>query len=95
MTAHRTGPDPDTLPSGLVTAKICMTSHSAKDKAHWFHPDRELGGGCQSNVRTSERLADGFAAVVCVCVCAEIFYLHTCETAGRFHVHVCSMGDVE
>ncbi len=79
-----------TSPSGLVTAKICMTSHSAEDKAHWFLPDRAVGGGCQSNARTGERekcrLADGFAAAMCVyvCVCAEILYLHTCETAGGF-----------
>ncbi len=32
---------------------------------------------------------------VCVFVhCTEIFYLHTCETAGQFHAHVCCIGDV-
>lgn len=36
--------DPGTSPSGPVTAKICMTSHSAEDKAHWFLPDREVEG---------------------------------------------------
>lgn len=42
-----------TSPSGLVTAQICVTSHSAEDKAHWFLTDREVEGGCQSNARTS------------------------------------------
>ena len=66
-----------TSPSGLVTAKICMTSHSAEDKAHWFFlPDREVGGGCQSNARRErererERNVDlqmDFAAAMCECV---------------------------
>ena len=68
-----------------------MTSHSAEDKAHWFLPDREVQGGVavramQGQAREGEkcRLADGFAAAMCVYVrmCAEISYLHTCETAG-------------
>lgn len=34
-----------TKPSGLVTVKSCMTSHSAEDKAHWLLPGREVGCG--------------------------------------------------
>lgn len=68
-----------TSPSGLVTAKICMTSHSAEDKAHCFLPDRVVGGGSKSKAWTL--LLQW--AYICVCTnCAATVY--TCESAAGY-----------
>lgn len=67
-----------TSPSGLVTAKMYMTSHSAEDKAHWFLLDREVGVAVRA--RTSKRgrkmwtcrwvlLLHYVSVYVCICLC--------------------------
>lgn len=82
-----------------------MTSHSAEDKAHWFLPDGEVGGGGGFDGATQGRVKEAARkkrmllqrCVLLRVICPE-GHLHTCYTAdaGRFHMqHVCIMGDAE
>lgn len=93
VTVHGTSPDPG--PSehyaprlqGWLQQRSTWRHTQLKDKAHWFLPDREVGGGCQSNAWTSMRERERNVDLLLMDLlphCAQIFYLHTCETADGF-----------
>lgn len=72
-------------PSGLVTAKIHMTSHSAEDKAHWFLPNRRRGGG---GAVGAERAKEGENWWIC---CSGV-YISVCVKKSSMYTHVRQLG---